>query len=77
MSIEVPIRPLFGQVDPHSQMIPTEVNVEGFHQSTHHVNDVHQSSDAFDVNVAEVIVGQRNRRQVGRTSTSSTCSGVI
>jgi len=45
-----------------------EVDIKGFHESTHDVNDVHQTTHALNVNVAKVVVGQRHRRELSGAS---------
>lgn len=63
-----PERPLFSDVDPRSQAIPVEINLEGLQKPPRYINDVHQTSHGSRIHIAEVIVRQQHFRQILRPS---------
>ena len=58
-------RPLLRDIGPGGQVLPVEVNVEGLQQSTHHVDDVHETAHAPWVHVREVVVSQEHSVNLG------------
>ena len=44
-------------------MIPVEINVKGPHESAHDINDVHEPSHAFNIDIAHVIISSHNLKK--------------
>ena len=50
------IRPLLRDVDPSGKIGPIKIDVKCFHESVHDIDDVHQSSHTFDIDITCVVI---------------------